>query len=147
MTEQGTPPVVDWASLAAQAQPTRRRVRLCLRGDLLADLESARQAGDGDEVSALESQVADATVEFVLKGLTQDAYRALIAAHPDTEGGTAWNDNTFPEALVRACILTPTVQPDDPLFSVLTAGQVEQLFTAAIESCIEVDAAPLPKRG
>ena len=147
MTDQGTPPVVDWASLARQAQPTRRRVRLCLRGDLLADLEVARSAGDGERVTQLESEIADSTVEFVLKGLTQDRYRALIAAHPDTEGGTAWNDATFPEALVRACILSPTVQPDDPLFSVLTAGQVEQLFTAAIESCIEVDAAPLPKRG
>ena len=146
MTEQGTPPVVDWASLAAQAQPTRRRVRLCLRGDLLADLESARSAGDGERVEALESEIADATVEFVLRGLTQDKYRALIAQHPDPDG-TAWNDATFPEALVRACILTPTVQPGDPLFSVLTAGQVEQLFTAAIESCIEVDAAPLPRRG
>ncbi len=146
MTEQGTP-VVDWSALAAQAQPTRRRVRLCLRGDLLADLETARSAGDGARVTELEAQLADNTVEFVFKGLTQDKYRALIAQHPDTEGGTAWNDNTFPEALVRACILTPTVQPGDPLFSVLTAGQVEQLFTAAIESCIEVDAAPLPKRG
>ena len=147
MTEQGTPPVVDWASLARQAQPTRRRVRLCLRGDLLADLEVARKAGDGERVTELESEIADSTVEFVLKGLTQDKYRALIAQHPDTEGGTAWNDDTFPEALVRACILTPAVAPGDPLFSVLTAGQVEQLFTAAIESCIEVDAAPLLRRG
>ncbi len=146
MTEQGTPPVVDWASLAAQAQPTRRRVRLCLRGDLLADLESARGSGDGERIAALESDVADATVEFVLRGLTQDKYRALIAAHPDPEG-SAWNDATFPEALVRACILSPTVGPSDPLFTVLTAGQVDQLFTAAIESCIEVDAGPLPKRG
>ena len=146
MTEQGTP-VVDWASLAAQAQPTRRRVRLCLRGDLLADLASAQDTGDNERAEALRDEIDANTVEFVLRGLTQDKYRALIAAHPDTEGGTAWNDDTFPEALVRACILTPTVQPGDPLFSVLTAGQVEQLFTAAIESCIEVDAAPLPKRG
>ncbi len=145
MTEQGTP-VVDWSALAAQAQPTRRRVRLCLRGDLLSDLASAQEAGDGERVEALQAEVDGATVEFVLRGLTQDKYRALIAAHPDPEG-SAWNDATFPEALVRACILTPAVAPSDPLFSVLTAGQVEQLFTAAIESCIEVDAAPLPKRG
>jgi len=145
MTEQGTP-VVDWASLAAQAQPTRRRVRLCLRGDLLADLASAQDTGDNERAEALRDEIDANTVEFVLRGLTQDAYRALIAAHPDPEG-SAWNDATFPEALVRACILTPAVAPSDPLFSVLTAGQVEQLFTAAIESCIEVDAAPLPKRG
>jgi hypothetical protein len=145
MTEQGTP-VVDWASLAAQAQPTRRRVRLCLRGDLLADLASAQDTGDNERAEALRDEIDANTVEFVLRGLTQDKYRALIAAHPDPDG-SAWNDATFPEALVRACILTPTVGPSDPLFTVLTAGQVEQLFTAAIESCIEVDAAPLPKRG
>lgn len=145
MTEQGTP-VVDWSALAAQAQPTRRRVRLCLRGDLLSDLASAQEAGDGERVEALQAEVDGATVEFVLRGLTQDKYRALIAAHPDPEG-SAWNDATFPEALVRACIVAPTIGPSDPLFTVLTAGQVDQLFTAAIESCIEVDAAPLPRRG
>ena len=119
---------------------------MCLRGDLLADLASAQDTGDNERAEALRDEIDANTVEFVLRGLTQDKYRALIAAHPDPDG-SAWNDATFPEALVRACILTPTVGPSDPLFTVLTAGQVEQLFTAAIESCIEVDAAPLPKRG
>ena len=145
MTTQG--PSVDWKSLVAQAQPRRNTVRLCLRGDLLADLESAHQEGNGERVADLEAQVLGATVDFVLGGLTQDKYRALEAAHPAPDGEGGWNLDTFPEALVRACLLSPAVAADDPLFGVLTPAQVEQLFNAAFLASNEADSLPLPKRG
>ncbi len=145
MTTQG--PSIDWKSLAAQAQPRRKTVRLCLRGDLLADLRAAQDAGDGERVEELESQVNDATVAFVVAGLTRQKYRALEAAHPDKDGGSGWNVETFPEALVRASLITPEVADDDPLFDVLTPAQVEQLFEAAFLSANEIDDLPLPKRG
>ena len=146
MTQQETPSV-DWASLAAQAQPRRKTVELCLRGDLVADLESAEDHGDGARVDELTKAVKDATVVFTLAGLTRDKYRALEAQHPDAEGGAGWNVETFPEALVRASIVSPLVQPGDPLFDVLTPAQVEKLFEAAFLACNEVDELPLRKRG
>lgn len=147
MTEQGTPPVVDWASLAAQAQPRRKTVALCLRGDLAADLESAIEDGAGERVDELTDQVRAATVNFVLAGLTRQKYRALEAQHPDKDGGSGWNMDTFPEALVRACLTEPVVAPADPLFDVLTPAQVDKLFEAAFLACNEVDDIPLLKRG
>ncbi len=145
MTTQG--PSIDWKSLAAQAQPTRKTVRLCLRGDLLAELRAAQDAGDGERVDDLTGQVEAATVDFVLAGLTRDKYRAMEARHPDKDGGSGWDVDTFPEALVRACLVTPTVAADDPLFDVLTPAQVERLFEAAFLACNEVDDLPLLKRG
>lgn len=145
MTTQG--PSIDWKSLAAQAQPRRKTVRLCLRGDLLADLQAAQDMGDGERVEELTEQVQAATVTFVVAGLTRQAYRALEARHPDADGGSGWNVDTFPEALVRECLVTPDVAADDPLFDVLTPAQVEQLFEAAFLACNEVDDLPLPKRG
>lgn len=146
MTDQGTPSV-DWASLAAQAQPRRKSVALCLRGDIQAQLELARDAGNAEQVADLENQVREATVEFVVRGMTRDKYRALEAAHPDPEGGGGWNLATFPEALVRGCLLEPSVAPEDPLFGILTPAQTDMLFEAAFLSCNEVDDLPLPKPG
>lgn len=141
-------PSVDWKSLIAQAQPRRKSVRLCLRGDLLFDLESARGAGNGERVGELEQQVAGSTVEFVLAGLNSQKYRQLLAAHktPDDDS-RAWNDETFPEDLVRKCLISPQIGADEPLFDVLTQAQIEQLFEAAFLVCNEVDDLPLLKRG
>jgi hypothetical protein len=132
---------VDWKSLVAQAQPTTRSVRLCLRGDLVQELSTAEAAGDVAE--DLRQQVTDATVTFTLKGLTRQAYRALEAKHPAPDGAAGWNVDSFPESLVRACLTDPSVDATDPLFDVLTPGQVEKLFEAAYLSCNEVDDLPL----
>ena len=147
MTTTQETPSIDWASLAKQAQPRRKTVRLCLRGDLVADLEAAEDHGDGDQVKALTEAVQAATVVFTVAGLTRQTYRALEAQHPDPDGGSGWNVDTFPEALVRACIVAPEVKPTDPLFDVLTPAQVERLFEAAFLACNEVDDLPLLKRG
>ena len=147
MTTTQETPSVDWASLAAQAQPRRKTVALCLRGDLAAELEAAEDTGDGARVEELTAAVHAATVTFTVQGLTRDKYRALEAQHPDPDGGSGWNVDTFPEALVRACLVTPEVQASDPLFAVLTPAQVERLFEAAFLACNEVDDLPLRKRG
>lgn len=132
---------VDWKSLVAQAQPTTKTVRLCLRGDLVHALAEAEAAGD--DSTELRQQVADATVTFTIKGLHRQAYRALEAKHPAPDGAAGWNVATFPEALVRACLTDPVIDAGDPLFDVLTPGQVEKLFEAAFLACNEVDDLPL----
>ncbi len=145
MTSQG--PSVDWKSLVAQTQPRRKTVRLCLRGDLLADLLAAQEDGNGERVQQLRDEVDEATIAFVIGGLTSQKYRSLLAAHQKPDDDTAAWADTFPEALVRACLLSPRVEADDPLFDVLTPAQTEQLFEAAFLACNEVDDLPLLKRG
>jgi hypothetical protein len=148
---------IDWKAVVAQAQPTTKVVRLCLRGDLVASLQAIQNRIDASgatpapedvaEAKTLLTEVEEATVTFTLKGLTRQAYRALEAKHPAPDGGGGWNMETFPEALVRACLTDPVVDAGDPLFDVLTPGQVGVVFDAAFLACNEVDAAPLPKRG
>lgn len=133
----------DWKKLAAAAQPATRKVRLCLRGDLLA----AAAEADGAERDRLYAEAEAAVVEFTLRGLSRQKYRALEAKHPDPDGGAGWDLDTFPEALVRACMVTPEIEAADPLFDVLTSGQVEKLFEAAFGTCNSVDDLPLRKRG
>mgnify|MGYP000022711329 CR=1 FL=1 len=130
---------VDWKALAAQAQPTTNRVRLCLRGDLV----SRQEAGE----IGLEEEIEAATVDFVLRGLNRQTYRNLEAKYPDPDGDGGWDLDTFPEALVRECLAEPVVAADDPLFDILTPGQVEALFEAAFKACNEVTQVPLHKRG
>lgn len=142
----------DWAELLEQATPRTRTVRLCLRGDLLADLEAAAAgdspslAGESDDVAALRRQIDDASIRFTVRGLTRARYAALEAAHPDPKGD-GWDMATFPEALVRECLISPVIAPEQPLADALTYGEFEKLFTAAVGASIEVSEVPLPKRG
>lgn len=128
-----------WSDLLKEVKRTTRTVSLCMRGDLLA---ARGQTLDDDEAKTLEAQIEEATVAFTFQGLSRQDYRALEAQHPD-EDGAGWNLDTFPEALVRACLVEPVVKADEPLFAVLTSGQVERLFEAAFQSCNEVDDLPL----
>lgn len=142
----------DWASLLEQATPRTKSVRLCLRGDLLAALSDAEAAaapslaGETEDVTLLRKQVDESTVDFVVKGASRARYAALEAKHPDPDG-EGWNMATFPEALVRECLVSPVVAPEQPLADALTYGEFEKLFTAAVAASIEVNEVPLPKRG
>lgn len=153
MTDPKANGAPDWAALLAAAKPRTKTVRLCLRGDLLAQLADAVAAqqpslgGESPDVAALRQQVEDASVPFVVKGLSRSAFRALEAQHPDPKGDGGWDMAQFPEALIRLCLVSPVIGPDQPLEDALTAGEFNALFSAAFEVSSEVDEVPLPKRG
>lgn len=134
---------LDLKSAIAQAQPRTRTVRLCLRGDLLAQLDAAT---DEAEVTRLRAEVADATVEVRVRGLSYGEYRGVEASHPSKDGEGGWDVDTFPAALVRAC-LDAADDDKDALLGVLTSGQLMALFTAAIDASNTPDALPLPSGG
>jgi hypothetical protein len=142
----------DWGELVKQAKPRQKSVRLCLRGDLLADLEAAETAakapggslaGSSVGLQPARDAVAESSVTFLLKGLPRPTYKQLEAAHPDKKDG-GWDETTFPEALVRACLTEPVIAADEPLFEILTTGEAEKLFWAAFNACNEADDIPLP---
>lgn len=142
----------DWKTLREQARPRTKRVRLCLDGELLAQLAEAEAAditslSGNPEAAKLREQVDAASVTFTLKGLPRGEYRRLEKAHPSADDDGAWNTDTFPEALVRACLVEPGVSADEPLFDVLTSGEADKLFEVAFLACNEADAVPLQKRG
>lgn len=125
-----------WREIASQATRPRANVDMCLRGDLLARRADNLSA---DEREQLQKEIEEASVTFVIEGLTRQDFRALEAEHPGKDG-EGWNLDTFPEALVRACLLEPEIEPNDPFFEVLTSGQIESLFEAAFKVCVESDA-------
>lgn len=161
---------MDWAGLVKASKPREKSVRLCLRGDLLAELEEStaamadaappvavtslagapNTAGRDKAAKRLDDATAavdESSVLFRLKGLPRAAYKKLEADHPDPKEGEGWDETTFPEALVRACLVDPDVAADQPLFDVLTAGEADKLFWVAYSACNEADDVPLRRRG
>lgn len=136
----------DLKARIAQAQPRSKSVALCLRGDLLADLAEAEANNDKGQVTALQAEVAEATVVVSLRGLSYGEYRRLENAHPDPKGD-GWDADTFPPALVKAALIDVSPEDADLLLSTVTSGQMVELFTAALTVTNAVDAVPLPKRG
>lgn len=121
--------------VVAQAQGATITVRVPLRGDLMAEIESleqrflAERADDAKEnreprhpataeqILALQQEMADSEVEFRFRGIGRRAYRELLRAHPPTAAQKAEADDakmmllfdfdTFPPALMAASCLAP----------------------------------------
>ena len=83
---------------------------------------------------------------FRLKGLPRAAYKKLESENKDPKDDEGWDADTFPEVLVRACLVHPVVGADQPLFDVLTSGETDKLFWSAYRACNEVDEIPLVRR-
>jgi hypothetical protein len=131
-------PKLAFVDLLAQAKPAERTIRLCLRGDLVAQFEEldrhrAEVAAKVDEGSLagspavalarqmeqLQEEMRDSTYPFRVRALSRKAYQALVAAHPprrDAEGEivdadrqSEVNTDTFYGPLIRACLVDPVL--------------------------------------
>lgn len=133
------------------AKLPQQTIRLCLRGDLVADhqaLEAELKAmgdftqshlGEADprtpvaqQIKAVEQAMRDAETSFTFKALGRRKYRELLVANAG-DPGQKFNPETFPRALIAACAVDPVMTPTDVdrLFDVLNEGAVEALFMAA----------------
>jgi hypothetical protein len=151
----------DFAALLAGAKLPERTVSICLRGDLVAEheelerqLEKAEQspasslAGNGaddlaERIEALQDEMQAASYTFRLRALPKPQWRQLIEAHPirrdeqneilDADRYMLVNTETFPDALIRACLVDPEL--DDQQWSTLngslTDKKYDDLFEAA----------------
>lgn len=133
-TEQ-LPVVKDQVWLAEQVTAAQKVERLRsgiesgrLTGENLAVVE--QQLAEAEAVLAeVESRRGPAVIEFELLGLSSYEYDLLLKEHKPTpeqrkaaslEGQVPmWNTETFPAALVAACVVGPTK---------LTADQVARMF-------------------
>ena len=137
--------------IIGSARLPEQTVKLCLRGDLVAEhaaldaelkalgewsptslAEADPRAGIAAQVRDLEAQIAASETPFTFRALGRRKYRELVDAHPG-EPGTRFNADTFPRALIAACCTEPALTPTDVdrLFDVLNEGAVEVLFMAA----------------
>ncbi|MET7395624.1 hypothetical protein ABZS66_19250 [Dactylosporangium sp. NPDC005572] len=151
--------MADFAELLGQARLPERTVSVCLRGDLVAELEEldrqfdeAEQApaGDGrltsgaarrriaEQAAELREQMQQSTVALRLRALARRSWDALVKAHPPLEGNQehaalGYNSDTFFEALVRASIIDPVITAEqwNQVLDVLTARQWRTIVGAA----------------
>ncbi|SFO59650.1 hypothetical protein [Amycolatopsis rubida] len=147
---------MDIDALIAKATLPEEVVPLCLRPDLRKKFErldaelaaarlgratlaaSAEEKKLADELQALESEIAEHTLQVRLRGLTHEPWMKLVAEHPpraDTPGDLAMGMNleTFVPALILAEMVEPemTVEQFDKLVEVITDNQYENLQNAA----------------
>jgi hypothetical protein len=143
------------AALDAARLP-ERSVELCLRGDLVAELqelqremtdaereEKAAGSLDGgrarelaEQINALREQMLDDTIVVRLRALPRKKKRDLTAAHPprddnETDRLVGFNQDTLTAALLRACAVDPLDEEDWARFEeVLSDGQWQALNNA-----------------
>jgi hypothetical protein len=152
-------PKQDIRSLLAGATMAERRVPICLRGDLYADIQrlnadlvvildnigrDGRLAGNTDaqrikdQIEAAQAEMRDHTVDFRIRAISRIAWTELRAAHPPRKDEPAdenlrINIDTFTAALLPMSIVEPEIDGDTwaELNAVLTDKQYEDLASAA----------------
>lgn len=150
-------PSID--DVLAKAQPRTIKVPVCFRGDLIsehatlnAQLEHAIGTGGSDDhlleladaLSAIETEMREATVEFVFTNLGRARWTELLAEHPPTDEqkklyGRRFDHNpdTFPYAAIAASCTSPegmTVDKVRELEDVVSAGQWSALWSGCLEA-------------
>lgn len=132
--------MTDLKTMLTEARLPQRTVPICLRGDLVAELETLERQledanrrpvdsleGNGtselvDRIEALQQEMRDSTVTFTLRALPKPAWRKLLAEHPPRQGedgephkddaAIGLNMETFWDSMVRACLVDPPIDDD-----------------------------------
>lgn len=142
-------PVQTFDEVLASATAQTRSVRVCLRADLLAELDAAidalstamlRNESSEDlakDVVARTHRARDAETRFAFQSMGRKAWRELIAAHPPTEEqkltGADFNVDTLPAVAMAACCVAPTGASEEvfaQLAANLTDGQWNEIWAA-----------------
>ena len=84
---------------------------------------------------------------LVVRGLTRPDFEALLLTHQPSETSKArypgrtltWDPETFPVALVAACLVEPDLTADEvaEVFAAWTKADVDSLFLACYDLCTE----------
>lgn len=142
----------DIKDVLAKARPRELWVRVCLAGDVAAEVDrleaelAAVSQWQPDSIAdqhpglALAEQIAearermrDSEVEFTFRALGARAWSDLVAQHPGTTDEEAWDAETLAPALVAASAIDPEMSPEEleELFEALNMGQRQALIDAA----------------
>lgn len=142
----------DIKAILAKAKPREHTVRICLAGDVAAEVDrleaelsglsqwQSQSLGDknpgielAEKIAEARERMKEAEVEFTFKALGAKAWSDLVAEHPGKTNDEAWDSETLAPALVAACASDPamTQAEVDELFEALNVGQRQQLIDAA----------------
>jgi hypothetical protein len=153
-----------------QAKLPTRTVPVCLRGDLVAEIEQLdrqlvaaekepatglEDAGQlrelAERIEALRTEMADSSHTFVLSAMPGQNYRALKAEHPprlDAEGKVQPEDalmganvDTLAEPLLRACCVDPVL--DDATWAALEPVLTDRQYDDLVNAAIMANQGPV----
>lgn len=140
-------------------------VRLCLRGDLVAEhealeadlaqatmgagwqsLEGSGATDLAERIQALQAEMSADTVTFTFRALRRRAWDELLEKHKNAEGGLDVAALSIP--LIAACVVEPSMSEADveELFDVVNEGQRDALFGAAFNVNMEATEVPFSER-
>lgn len=130
-----TQPKITVSAVAAQQAQSKASKRATL--DLLRSKKR--------RTKVVELQLNGSSAEFAFHALGAHELDALQAKHPPTAAqklqGLAWNGDTFPPALVAACLTDPEVTEEEMTemwnSGEWSTGELSSLFTAASNLCME----------
>ena len=153
----------DISEIIAKARPRELTVRICLAGDVAAEVDrleaelqdvsqwQSESIADENPGLRLAEQIKDARermrqaeAEFTFRALGDRAWSDLVAKHPGKTEEDAWDPDSLAPALVSACAVEPvmTAEQVGELFEVLNQGQRQQLIDAAWQ--VNGEATPVP---
>lgn len=142
----------DIKEILAKARPREHTVRICLAGDVAAEVErleaelsavsnwrseSLAEQHPGialaEQIAAARERMKEAEVAFTFRALGAKAWSDLVAQHPSEKADEAWDDESLAPALVSASSFDPVMTPEDvaELFEQLNMGQRQELINAA----------------
>lgn len=148
-------------ALIADAQLPGRTISLCLRADLVAELDeleadlrtmrpSDRLTGNAEaravaeKIEALRQRMKDSTVRFRLQSLPPREFQKFVAEHGPRDGNAedkaaGINTETYFFDLVQRCLIGPALDPDQlgQLVLKLSLSQWRELTQAAVDLNIE----------
>lgn len=134
---------------------TRRKiwVRTIFQGDDVGELAQlarlAERTGDSQRLDDQETdaqatyraaieRAAERAIEVWVTHIGRKAYRSLLTEHPPRDDNEidqqlGWNDETFPDALLMASVVTdPAVDDLEDFLDALSEDDAELVFTAAV---------------
>jgi len=145
--------VSKFDDIIASAKPREASVTICVAGDLAGRHEALNErliaaqrqqvtSIEGNaaavelaqEIRDLEQQMQAATHTFTFRALSARKWSDLVSAHPAREGhDERYNVETFPMALVQACLIDPdlTLEQTERLADALSDAAFDELFGAA----------------
>jgi hypothetical protein len=142
----------DIKEILAKARPREHTVRICLAGDVAAEVErleaelaavsnwQSQSIADqhpgieiAEKIDAARERMREAEVAFTFRALGAKAWSDLVAQHPSEKEDEAWDEESLAPALVAASASDPVMTPEDvaELFEQLNMGQRQELVNAA----------------
>lgn len=146
-------PSRSFEDIIALAKPRETEVTLCLAGDLAADADRITNALDAlerprpgasladgakrgqllEELEEVRELMKSAEVSFRFRAMGDKAWSDLLAAHPSSNPGQAFDPVSMQPHLIAACAVDPVMSLEQVqmLLGRLNEAQRDQLFGAA----------------